>query len=32
VKLIKDKFKIPLIVMGIATAEDAVIALDHGVD
>ncbi|MGJ4939037.1 alpha-hydroxy acid oxidase [Bradyrhizobium sp. HKCCYLS1011] len=32
VKLIKDKFKIPLIIKGIATAEDAVIALDHGVD
>ena len=32
VKLIKDKFKIPLIIKGIATAEDATIALDHGVD
>ena len=32
VKLIKDKFKIPLILKGIATAEDAAIALDHGVD
>ncbi|CCE04998.1 putative FMN-dependent alpha-hydroxy acid dehydrogenase family protein; Glycolate oxidase [Bradyrhizobium sp. STM 3843] len=32
VKLIKDKFKIPLIIKGIATTEDAVIALDHGVD
>jgi isopentenyl diphosphate isomerase/L-lactate dehydrogenase-like FMN-dependent dehydrogenase len=32
VKLIKDKFKIPLVLKGIATAEDAVIALDHGVD
>jgi glycolate oxidase len=32
VKLIKDKFKIPLIIKGIATAEDARIALDHGVD
>src|SRR4030088_144596 len=31
-KLIKDKFKIPLIIKGIATAEDAAIALDHGVD
>ena len=29
VKLIKDKFKIPLIIKGIATAEDAMIALDH---
>ena len=32
VKLIKDKFKIPLVIKGIATAEDAPIALDHGVD
>jgi glycolate oxidase len=32
VKLIKDKFKIPLIIKGIATAEDAAVALDHGVD
>ena len=32
VKLIKDKFGIPLIIKGIATAEDAQIALDHGVD
>jgi isopentenyl diphosphate isomerase/L-lactate dehydrogenase-like FMN-dependent dehydrogenase len=32
VKLIKDKFPIPLIIKGIATAEDALIALDHGVD
>jgi isopentenyl diphosphate isomerase/L-lactate dehydrogenase-like FMN-dependent dehydrogenase len=32
VKLIKDKFEIPLIIKGIATAEDARIALDHGVD
>jgi isopentenyl diphosphate isomerase/L-lactate dehydrogenase-like FMN-dependent dehydrogenase len=32
VKLIKDKFKIPLIIKGIATAEDAQIALDHGVE
>src|SRR6201991_2257527 len=32
VKLIKDKYKIPLIIKGIATAEDAKIALDHGVD
>ena len=31
VKLIKDKFKIPLVIKGIATAEDAAIALDHGV-
>src|SRR6516162_6878051 len=32
VKLIKDKFKIPLAIKGIATAEDARIALDHGVE
>jgi isopentenyl diphosphate isomerase/L-lactate dehydrogenase-like FMN-dependent dehydrogenase len=32
VKLIKDKFKIPLAIKGIATAEDATIALDHGVE
>ncbi len=32
VKLIKDKFKIPLVIKGIATTEDAQIALDHGVD
>jgi len=32
VKLIKDKYEIPLVIKGIATAEDAAIALDHGVD
>jgi isopentenyl diphosphate isomerase/L-lactate dehydrogenase-like FMN-dependent dehydrogenase len=32
VKLIKDKFKIPLVLKGIATAEDAAIAIDHGVE
>src|SRR5256714_2739456 len=32
VKLIKDKYRIPLIIKGIATAEDAAIALDHGVE
>jgi isopentenyl diphosphate isomerase/L-lactate dehydrogenase-like FMN-dependent dehydrogenase len=32
VKLIKDRFKIPLVLKGIATAEDALIALDHGVE
>src|SRR3954447_10552481 len=32
VKLIKDKFNVPLIIKGIATAEDAVIAVEHGVD
>ena len=32
VKLIKGKYKIPLVIKGIATAEDAAIALDHGVE
>jgi glycolate oxidase len=32
VKWIKDKYKIPLILKGIAAAEDAKIALDHGVE
>jgi isopentenyl diphosphate isomerase/L-lactate dehydrogenase-like FMN-dependent dehydrogenase len=32
VERIKAKFKIPLAIKGIATAEDAKIALDHGVD
>ena len=32
VKLIKDNFRIPLVIKGIATAEDAQIAVDHGVD
>src|SRR6516164_10343921 len=32
VELIKDKFEIPLVIKGIATAEDAAIALDHGID
>jgi len=32
VKLIKDTYKIPLVIKGIATAEDALIALDHGVE
>ena len=32
VERIKQKFKIPLILKGIATAEDTRIALDHGVD
>jgi len=32
VKLIKDKFRIPLVLKGIATAEDSMIALDHGVE
>src|SRR5947209_17363350 len=32
VKRIKSRFKIPLAIKGIATAEDAAIALDHGVE
>ena len=32
VKRIKSRFDIPLGIKGIATAEDAMIALDHGVD
>jgi isopentenyl diphosphate isomerase/L-lactate dehydrogenase-like FMN-dependent dehydrogenase len=32
VKRIKDRFKIPLVLKGIATAEDTKIALDHGVE
>jgi isopentenyl diphosphate isomerase/L-lactate dehydrogenase-like FMN-dependent dehydrogenase len=32
VKRIKSKFNIPLAIKGIATAEDATIALDHGVE
>ncbi|MBO0759324.1 MAG: alpha-hydroxy-acid oxidizing protein, partial [Bradyrhizobiaceae bacterium] len=32
VKRIKDRFNIPLVLKGIATAEDAKIALDHGVE
>ncbi len=32
VKLIKDSYNIPLALKGIATAEDARIAVDHGVD
>lgn len=32
VKMVKDKFKMPLILKGIATAEDAQIAVDHGVE
>jgi glycolate oxidase len=32
VKRIKDRFDIPLALKGIATAEDARIALEHGVD
>jgi glycolate oxidase len=29
---VKEKFDIPIVIKGIATAEDARIALDHGVD
>ena len=32
VKRFKDSFEIPLIIKGIATAEDATIAVEHGVD
>jgi glycolate oxidase len=32
VKRVKRKFNIPLAIKGIATAEDAAIALDHGVE
>lgn len=32
VKMIKDSYKIPLIIKGIATAEDARLAIEHGVD
>src|SRR6201747_775775 len=32
VKRIKDTHKIPLVIKGIATAEDAAIAVDHGVE
>ena len=32
VKLIKDRYEIPLVIKGIATAEDAGLALEHGVD
>src|SRR6201996_757353 len=32
VKLIKHKYKIPLVIKGIAAAEDAAIAVDHGVE
>ena len=32
VKRIKDRFDIPLIIKGIATEEDAALAVEHGVD
>jgi isopentenyl diphosphate isomerase/L-lactate dehydrogenase-like FMN-dependent dehydrogenase len=32
IKRIRDKFDIPLILKGIATAEDAALAVDHGVN
>ena len=32
VKRIKQRFRIPLVIKGIATAEDARVALDHGVE
>lgn len=32
IKRIRKKFSVPLILKGIATAEDALIALEHGID
>ncbi|WP_426956405.1 alpha-hydroxy acid oxidase [Muricoccus radiodurans] len=32
VRRFKDQYRIPLIIKGIATAEDAIIACDHGVE
>lgn len=32
IKLVREKYRIPLIIKGIATVEDTKIALDHGVD
>jgi glycolate oxidase len=32
VKRFKDKYSMPLIIKGIATAEDALLAVDHGVE
>jgi glycolate oxidase len=32
VKRVKDRYKVPLAIKGIATAEDAKIAVDHGVE
>ena len=32
VKSLRSKTKLPLIIKGIATAEDAIIAVDHGID
>ncbi len=32
IKRIRKKFKVPLILKGIATAEDAIIAVEHGVE
>jgi isopentenyl diphosphate isomerase/L-lactate dehydrogenase-like FMN-dependent dehydrogenase len=32
VKMIKDTYEVPLVLKGIATNEDALIAVDHGVD
>jgi glycolate oxidase len=29
---VKDKFDVPIVIKGIATAEDALIAVEHGVD
>jgi isopentenyl diphosphate isomerase/L-lactate dehydrogenase-like FMN-dependent dehydrogenase len=32
IKRVKERYKIPLIIKGIATAEDARIAVDHGIE
>jgi glycolate oxidase len=32
VKMLRDKFDIPLILKGVATAEDATLAVQHGID
>lgn len=32
IKRIRKKFKVPLILKGIATAEDAIIAVEHGIE
>ncbi|MFM9942190.1 MAG: alpha-hydroxy acid oxidase [Hyphomicrobiaceae bacterium] len=32
IKRIRKKFSVPLILKGIATAEDAIIAIEHGID
>ena len=32
IKRIRSKFKVPLMLKGIATAEDAILAVEHGID